>query len=71
MAGITLDQAQTKLSEWMAADSAVASGQAYEIHGRKMTRANAAEIQSNITYWNSWVVRLSRTGMRIRNGVPR
>jgi hypothetical protein len=71
MAGITLDQAQAKLALWMAADDAVASGQAYEIQGRKLTRANAREISDQIEKWNQWVVRLSRGGgCRVRYGVP-
>jgi hypothetical protein len=70
MAGITLTQAEGKLAEWMAADSAVAAGQAYKIHGREMTRANAAEIMANIEKWDGWCRRLGRRGLRIRGGTP-
>ena len=70
MAGITLDQAQAKLATWMAADDAVSAGQSYEIHGRKITRANASEITANIEKWNQWCVRLDRGGCRVRNAVP-
>ena len=44
MAGITLAQAQAQLDAWLAASLATATGQAYEIAGRRLTRANAAEI---------------------------
>jgi hypothetical protein len=72
MAGITLATAQTHLDTWIAADVAVASGQAYTINGTQMTKANAAEIRKNIEYWNDWVVRLSpSTGSRLRQVVPR
>lgn len=73
MAGITLAQAEAKLAEWMAADTAVAGGQSYMIGGRSLTRANAAEIRKNIDYWNGHVERLSRGsrgGARVRYGVP-
>lgn len=71
MPGITIDQAQAQLALWMAADTAVASGQSYSIGGRSLTRANAAEITNKINYWNGWVVKLSRSsaGIRVRYGV--
>lgn len=74
MAGITLEQAQQQLDTWLAASLAVAKGQAYEIEGRKMTRANLAEIQQSITFWDARVKALtptSRRGPRVRYVVPR
>ncbi|MFM0736804.1 DUF6148 family protein [Paraburkholderia xenovorans] len=74
MAGITLEQAQHQLDTWMAASLKVASGQAYEIEGRKMTRANLAEIQQSITFWDAKVKSLTptrRRGARVRYVVPR
>lgn len=59
MAGITLAQAQAQLDAWLAASLATATGQAYEIAGRRLTRANAAEITANIDTWNARVVTLS------------
>lgn len=73
MPGITLAQAQTQLDAWLAADAAVATGQSYEIAGRKLSRANAGEITAKIEYWNSKVVQLSNTGAgrsRARTMVP-
>lgn len=66
MAGITLAQSEAHLTEWLNADIAVASGQSYSIAGRVLTRANAAEIRTNITYWDNHVKRLTRSGIRIR-----
>lgn len=70
MAGITLAQAEAKLTLWMAADDAVASNQSYSIGDRSMTRADAGEIQGKITYWNNMVQKLSRGGIRVRGVTP-
>ena len=74
MPGITLDQAETQLSFWIAADQVVAKGQSYQIdtgeHKRSVTRADAIEIRKNIIYWNRMVDRLSQGGIRIRGVVP-
>lgn len=71
MAGITLTQAEAKLTAWMAADTAVASGQSYTIDGRSFTRANAAEIRANIEYWDRKCLRLSgRSGLKVRGVTP-
>ena len=48
MPGITLTQASAKLTTWLAADDAVASGKSYTIGDRSLTRANEAEIRKNI-----------------------
>lgn len=70
MAGITLAQAEAKLAEWLAADTAVATHQAYTMGDRSLTRANAAEIRQNIAYWDAKVQKLSRGGLRIMGGTP-
>jgi hypothetical protein len=59
MAGITLLQAQTQLNAYLEAETAVLSGQKYEIAGRMLMRANLAEIQQGIVTWNSRVVTLT------------
>lgn len=70
MAGITLAQAETQLAAWLAADTAVASGQAYSISGRSLTRANAKEIRENLEFWDRQVKRLTRGGIRVTGGTP-
>lgn len=64
MAGITLAQAEAKLTLWMTAEEAIASNQSYEIEEpgggrRKLTRADLAEVSRRISYWNNKVVQLS------------
>lgn len=59
MAGITLAQAQAQLDAYLAAETAVLSGQSYEIAGRKLTRANLGDIQTGITLWNQRVQALA------------
>ena len=70
MAGITLTQAEAQLTAWLAASSAVASGQAYSIGGRSLTRANAAEIRNQIEFWDAKVQTLSRGGRQVRGITP-
>ncbi len=70
MAGITLAQATAQLTAWLAADTAVATGQSYSIAGRALTRPNAAEIRENIQLWDGQVKKLTRGGFRILGGTP-
>ena len=76
MVGITLEIATAKLTEWLAADSAVATGQTYSIAGRSLSRADAKTIRENITYWAALVrdaqalAQKQRRGIRIRGGTP-
>lgn len=74
MAGITLAQAEAQLATWLAADTAVASGQAYSIAGRALTRANAREIRENIEYWDRKAQSLGRAasggGIAVRFATP-
>jgi hypothetical protein len=59
MAGITLTQAETQLSAYLAAETAVLSGQRYEIAGRMLQRANLLEIRDGIATWDARVKALS------------
>ena len=72
MAGITLEQAQAQLDQWLAASTAVAKNQSYTISGRSFTKADAATILSQIEFWDRKVNQLSRGGSggaRVRYGV--
>lgn len=60
MAGITQQQAQTQLDIYLAAETAVLGSQSYEIAGRKLTRANLAEIQRGIALWDERVKSIAR-----------
>lgn len=70
MAGITLAQAEAKLSTWMDAEDKVASGQSYSISGRSLTRADLGAIRETIDYWDRKVQDLTRGGKRVRQVVP-
>lgn len=63
MAGWTLTQAQAQLDAWLAASLAVAASQSYEIDTgngrRKLTRANAIEIVTQIKFWKQQVEALT------------
>lgn len=63
MAGITLEQAQAQLDAYLAAETAVLSGQSYEIAGRRLTRANLGDIQAGIKMWSE---RVGTLGARSR-----
>lgn len=62
MAGITLTQAQTQLTAYLAAETAVLSGQSYEIAGRRLNRADLASIQAGIVIWQGRLVTLTNRG---------
>ena len=71
MAGITLEQAESKLSTWLDAEDAVAASQSYSISGRMLTRANLKEIRETIDYWERKVHKLSRGGgIKITGATP-
>ena len=59
MAGITLAQAQAQLAAYLAAETAVLTGQKYEIAGRMLQRADLAEIRAGVDTWNARVITLS------------
>lgn len=66
MAGITLEQAQAKLDQYLVASQKALENQSYEIAGRKLTRANLKEIQEGIDYWDAKVKSLSRMALGSR-----
>lgn len=57
MAGITLAQAEARLTQYLTAEEAVLSGQAYRLNtggiDRMVTRADLEFIQKGIDIWNS------------------
>lgn len=71
MAGITLAQAEAKLSQYLAAEEAILTNQSYSIDGRSLTRADLDSVQKGVTLWNMRVKRLSRGGgIRARGVTP-
>lgn len=59
MSGINVAQAQARLDAYLAAEIKVLAGQSYEIAGRKMTRADLAEIRAGIAECNEQLANLS------------
>ena len=59
MAGITLAQAETRLAEYMSAESKVLKGQVVTLEGESLTRADLDIIQRGIDTWNRRVKDLS------------
>jgi hypothetical protein len=56
MAGISLAQAQTQLDAYLAAETAIISGnQSYEFQGRRVNRADLKNIQDGISLWDGRV----------------
>jgi hypothetical protein len=71
MAGITLVQAEAKLAEYLAAETAVLAGQDVTIDGTRFTRADLAAVQKGVEIWNIRVNRLSRAaGIQVREVIP-
>ncbi len=72
MAGITLAQAEAKLTAYLAAEEKILGGQSYTIANRTLTRADLAEVRKGISYWDDQVKRLSQAseGRRVRGVTP-
>lgn len=70
MPGITLENANTQLAVWLAALEKIAASQSYTISTgtgtRSLTRANLAEVQKQVEFWDRQVKRLNRGGIRVR-----
>ena len=71
MSGITLAQAQAKLTAYMDAEDKILSGQSVSMNGRSLTRADLSSVQDGIDAWNRRVERLTRGGLRTYNAVPK
>ena len=61
MAGITLEQAQTRLNEYLAAEAKILAGQRVEMDGRQLYRANLGEVQTGIDIWDKRVKNLTQS----------
>jgi hypothetical protein len=70
MAGITLTTAQAQLDAYLAAETAILSGQEYSIGTRRLKRADLAMVQAGITLWNQRVQDLTARQRRGRYVVP-
>jgi hypothetical protein len=74
---INLEIAKNQLNTWLAANLAVASGQAYEIEmggtKRKLTRVNSKEILEQIKFWSKEIALLEsgQKGIQTKYVIPR
>lgn len=64
MAVITLAQAESQLQLWLDASASLATGKSYTVGSgtstaRQLTRADAKEVQSMISFWQGQVDALS------------
>ncbi|WP_150428861.1 hypothetical protein [Dechloromonas sp. CZR5] len=74
MAGITLAQAEAKLTLYLDALDKIVLKQKVEIDGQALTRANLADVQNAVTYWDAKVKELSAKASgrgRMRTLTPR
>jgi len=73
MAGLTLEQAEAKLTAYLEAETAVLAGVKFRTpDGRELTRANLPEIQDGIKIWNARCQSLARVGgLPVREVIPR
>lgn len=59
MAGITLQQAESKLAVYLAAEEKILLGQKVEIDGQALTRAQLDMVQRGVALWDARVKQLS------------
>ena len=72
MAGITLAQAEAKLTQYLDAEEKILLGQAVNIDGRILTRADLAAVQAGVKLWNGRVNTLAASGrLQVREVIPR
>ena len=60
MAGITLEQAQTRLDALMNATTTSTGEKSVSINGRTVVYHDPDKLHAEIDYWNRMVIRLSR-----------
>lgn len=71
---ITLEDAETQLAAYQAAETKVLKGQAYTQGGMSFTRADLKTIREGIDYWNNKCLELSagasRPGIPLKGATP-
>lgn len=73
MAGITLSQAEAKLQLYLDAIDKIILKQRVEIDGQSLTRANLADVERALQFWDSKVKELSASASsrsRVRTVAP-
>lgn len=68
----TVEQCRERLKIWLDAEQAIASGQSYYIGGRRLERANLAQVREQIKFWkNELALAESKTFGKGRRRVTR
>jgi hypothetical protein len=72
MAGITLAQAEARLTAYLDAEEKLLTGHlSVKLGDKELRRADLSQIQEGIKLWEGRVARLSRTGgMRVAQVIP-
>jgi hypothetical protein len=75
MAGITLIQAEAKLALYLSLDEALGVNAEVTIKGITYKRHQLRDIRESISYWNSWVNKLTPAdtvggSVRVRQVIP-
>ena len=65
--GISLDEAQDHLEEWMTADMEITTHQSYRLRDQTLTMADLNAVRKQIEYWEKKVAEL----LSKQNGGPR
>lgn len=71
MAAAKLAALNDRLGMYRRAEAAILSSQSYEMEGLKLTRANLADVQKQISKLEGEIARLSRVRGRLRVIVPK
>lgn len=72
MAGITLEQAEAKLTYWLNLEEQLGINAEVTIGNKTFKRHQLKDIQAMITTWEGRVARLSRSGgIRVMEVIPR
>lgn len=71
MPAISQAIAEKKLAMWLEALDALALGQSYSMNGKTLTRANLADVEKQILFWEKRVNRAGRGGVGVSEVIPR
>ena len=72
MAGLTLEQAEARLTKYLTAEEAILTNQKIKFGEKEITRADLPAIQDGIKLWNGRCQSLSRSGgISVMEAIPR
>lgn len=71
MAGITLEMAEAKLTQYLEAEAKILSGQKVVMDGDELTLADLAAVQQGVKIWDARCRNLAQPGIRVMEVIPR